>query len=118
MDLHDRTTQQVLEDHLQLRKQGKLEEDLQRNYAAEIVLLTETKQYSGFSGVRKSAALLRSYVPGQNYTYKVTRVHGQIGYLVWTAQAKQDEINYGADSYLIINGKIIIQTIFYHVTPK
>lgn len=50
-----RTTDEVLNDHLRLRLEGDLEDDMARNYAADVVLLTGCGVFRGHDGVRASA---------------------------------------------------------------
>lgn len=49
-----RSTREVLEDHLRLRREGDLEEDLARNYAEDVVLLCK---HGVFKGVGRCATL-------------------------------------------------------------
>jgi hypothetical protein len=47
-----RSTRAVFYDHLRKRRQGKLEADLECNYAEEVAMLTACGVYRGKGGVR------------------------------------------------------------------
>jgi|SRR5579884_1660173 len=113
-----RSPGEVLESHLKLREEKNLEKDLEENYDPDIVLLTMDGVFKNFKGVRESAKLLRAAVPQGVYHYKQKYVEGDMAFLVWTADSKKDHICDGADSYLIKNGKIVFQTIYYSVKPN
>lgn len=113
-----RTAKQVLEEHLKLRQEKDLEEDLKRNYAEDVVLLTIHGTFHGHQGVRKSASILREEAPEAVYDYKDLLIEGDVGFLEWTGSAKGSVITDGADSYLVRNGLIITQTIHYVVDSE
>lgn len=50
-----RLTEEVFEDHLRLRIENRLEEDLARNYAEDVVLLTVNSNACGHDAIRMSA---------------------------------------------------------------
>lgn len=111
----ERTTSDVFDDHLRLRNEGDLETDLTRNYSPDVVLLTGIGVFRGHDGVRASADILRGYARGTHYDYRVRLVEGEIAYLEWRADSAHARIDDGADSFLIRDGRIQIQTI--HYTP-
>lgn len=113
-----RTTKQVLEEHLKLRQEKDLEEDLKRNYAEDVVLLSIHGTFHGHQGVRKSASILREEAPKAVYDYKNLLIEGDVGFLEWTGSSEGAVITDGADSYLVRNGLIVSQTIHYLVKPE
>src|SRR5215216_5494522 len=56
--LERRSADEVLDDHLQLRKLGAVELDITRNYSPEVVLLCGRELFRGHNGIRQSASLL------------------------------------------------------------
>jgi hypothetical protein len=50
-----RSASEVFEDHLRCRAEGKLEEDLQRNYSQDVVSLCEFGTLRGYDARRQSA---------------------------------------------------------------
>jgi hypothetical protein len=112
-----RTSEEVLQDHLDLAKNGSLAEDLTRNYAENVVLLTTHGIFKGLKGVEELAAILRREMPNATFEYHKILVEGEIGFLEWSASSKDAKVKDGADSYVIRNGVIIAQTIYYTVMP-
>jgi hypothetical protein len=116
MKLEQRTTRHVLDDHLNLAKEWKFEEDLQRNFADDIVLLTGYGIYRGTDGVREKVRLLNEQLPHGRWRYTNIMAEGEMGFLEWTAEADNGaKVEDGADSYLIRNGRIHAMTIHYSV---
>lgn len=112
---HQRTAREVLDDHLRQSKDGSLEDDLARNYAEDVVLLTGRGVYRGHDGVRELTRLLREQLPDAEFEYRTTLVEGEVAYLAWGARADGASVDDGADSYVIRNGRIVAQTIHYVV---
>ncbi|MFI7643339.1 nuclear transport factor 2 family protein [Nonomuraea sp. NPDC049400] len=116
--LHQRSAYDVIADHLWLRQQKALEEDLRRNYHPQVVLLSAEGVSYGHDGVRALTHVLRSYVPEADYRYHQIVVEGPYAMVEWTARGSQTEIHNGADSYVISNGRIIAQTIHYSTRSR
>ncbi|MGY1603174.1 nuclear transport factor 2 family protein [Geodermatophilus sp. SYSU D00815] len=114
-DLRTRTTREVLDDHLRLADEGAVEEDLARNVADDVVVLTARGVFHGHDGVRELARQLYEEIPSGRWTYVSTQVSGRMALLEWTVDAGPYRIPDGADSYLVEDGKIRAQTIHYTV---
>lgn len=110
---HLRTTREVIEDHVALRRNGRLEEDLQRNYARNVVLLTSNSCLVGHDALRASAARLREQLPGVQFQFPALQVHGDYALLIWQARSDGDQVHCGADSFVVRNGLIRLQTVHY-----
>lgn len=114
-ELENRCAREVFEDHLELAQKGELETDLERNYSRESVLLTNYGVFHGREGMKEAAKLLKDQLPGGNYNYELKLCHDEMCFLHWTGKSDVSVIPDGADSYLIRNGKIMVQTIYYSV---
>ncbi|UJP09238.1 nuclear transport factor 2 family protein [Microbacterium sp. KUDC0406] len=112
-----RTTTEVVHDHLMRRLEGDLDADL-RNYASDIVLLTGSGVYRGHEGVRACAAELDRLVGSGTFTYAETVIDGDYGFLEWTADHEDSMVRDGADSFVIQNGAIVMQSIHYTVRSR
>ncbi|MCX2948868.1 nuclear transport factor 2 family protein [Lentzea sp. NEAU-D7] len=114
-DSNGRSTRDVLEDHLEQRRAGRLQADLDRNYAANVVTLSAEGVHHGHDAIRSLAAILRGYLPDGAYNYRSLLVHGEVGMLEWSGRCSPDStrIHDGVDTYLVKNGRIAVQTIHY-----
>ncbi|MGY1804231.1 nuclear transport factor 2 family protein [Blastococcus sp. SYSU D00922] len=110
-----RTAAEVFEDHLRRADEGDLEGDLQHNVAENVVVLTGRGVFHGHDGVRALARQLMAEIPSGRWTYVTTLVEGPMAFLEWTVDEGPFRIRDGADSYLIEDGRIRVQTIHYTV---
>lgn len=111
----NRSSRDVFEDHLQLRRRGDLDTDLEKNYAEGVVLLCETGVLVGRDAIRQSAARLGLQLPEAEFDFVVRQVEGNYAMLVWNARSSRFQVDHGVDSFVIQNGRIIAQTIFYRL---
>ncbi len=114
-DLAQRPPELVLRDHLRLRKLGDVERDISRNYSPDVVLLSGEGTFRGHDGIRNSAHLLAERLPDASFEYIAIQLAGDLGFLEWTARARGASVIVGADSFLIRNGAIVVQTVHYSV---
>lgn len=113
-----RSTREVFEDHLRLRKSTSTEEDIERNYAPDVVILASSGTHRGHDGVRETASILKDALPGGTYEYTKTLVDGEFAYLEWTGRSEESVIDDGADSFVIRGGQIVAQTMHYKVRSR
>jgi hypothetical protein len=118
VDTAQRLAADVLQDHLRLREAGELEEDLRRNYAPDVVLLSARGVLRGHEGVRTSTAFLYEAAAGHEYRYHSTVEDDRMAMLEWSAVGHEMRIVDGVDSYLIEDGVIKAQTIHYRVRSR
>jgi hypothetical protein len=112
-----RSAQDVLDDHLSTSLNGSLEEDLERNYAPDVVIVSNWGVKHGHDGVRDMARLLQSQLPECTFAYRVRLIEAGIGLLDWTGHSPAGSVRDGVDSYVISDGLIRAQTIHYTLTP-
>lgn len=109
-----RSTRHVIEDHIRLQIAGQFDEDLQRNYAQDVVFLTEyDRPARGHDAVRKAASRLYRHGPGSCYEMVALTVNGEYGLLIWNVNAPDYAIDCAADSFVVAGGKIRMQTSHY-----
>jgi len=109
-----RTTTEVIEDHLVKRLKGQVEEDLADNFSKDIIILSSFGVFEGHDGVRKSADKLKRDIGDAQFAYNHTQIEGRYALLEWSAHKEEKKIVEGADSFVVEDGKIIMQTIHYH----
>jgi len=83
MHQHVRTTTQVFEDHLRLRVEGDVETDLLRNFAEDVVLLTENSNAEGHDAIRISAGCLADQLSDARFEFIARQVNGLYALLIW-----------------------------------
>jgi SnoaL-like protein len=126
-DLRKRSAQEVLDDHLNIAQdwgededmERLVEEDMRRNVAEDIVILTNRGTFHGHEGVMQLAVMLAEELPEhESFQYTYTSVEGRMAFLEWAYEDATTRVRDGADSYLIEDGKIVAQTIHYTVEQK
>jgi hypothetical protein len=110
-----RSAEEVFQDHLRLRLENKLEEDLERNYAEDVVLLTVNSNARGHDAIRMSAGRLKEQLPDARFEFVSKQVNGRFALLIWRAISDRFDAMEGADSFAIEDGMIQLQTIHYRL---
>jgi len=113
-----RTTKEVLQDHLDLAQRGDLDADIPRNFDPGCVLMTSYGTFRGHAGVREAAELLVCQMGSGGYHYTRQEWHQELAFLEWTVDNDRVSIPDGADSYWIKAGRIRAMTIHYSVRDK
>ncbi len=113
-----RSTQEVFADHLQQRKQDDLETDIQRNYAEDVVVMSPFGTFHGHDGVRQSGHILQQQLPSRNYTYDQCLTDQEIAFERWDGSSQEMHVKNGIDFFLIRNGYIQLQLIYYQPIPN
>lgn len=112
-----RSPQEVFDDHLALAAEGDWSQDLDRNVADDVVVLTGFGVFEGRDQVRVLAELLDAQLPGAKFEYTTKVLRGEVAFLEWTADAEGARVRDGADSFVIRDGRIVAQTLHYTVEP-
>jgi hypothetical protein len=112
-----RSAQEVLDDHLATSLNGSVDDDLARNYAPEVVIVSNWGVKRGHDGVREMARLLRSQLPDCTFAYRLRLIEDGVGLLEWGADSAAGSVRDGVDSYVISDGLIQAQTIHYTLAP-
>lgn len=113
-----RSTAEVLDDHLKRRTAGDLEGDLEHNYSADVVLLCEHGPKHGRDAVRKSAGDLERQLPDASFEYLQKVVDQEYAVLFWRADSAESRAEHGVDSFVIRDGRIVMQSVAYELRPK
>ncbi|GAB2527446.1 nuclear transport factor 2 family protein [Paramicrobacterium agarici] len=113
-----RTPTDVIHDHLIKRLEGDLEGDIAHNFSEDILILSGFGTYRGHDGIRQSSAELTEAVASGEFNYNRTVIEREYGFLEWTAKGNDNIIRDGADSYHVVDGLIVLQTIHYTTWPR
>lgn len=117
-DLSSRSAREVFDDHLDLAQQGCFEEDIQRNFHEDCIVLTNRGKFHGHDGLRQLAAMLQEEIPDAEYVYVNRMVENRFALIEWTADGGDVAVHDGADSFVIENGKVVCQTIHYTLSVR
>ena len=82
-----RSAQDVTDDHLSPSVKGTVDEDLERNFAPDVVIVSNWGVKRGHDGIREMARLLRSQLPEFTSSYKLRLIEDRIEVLEWTAES-------------------------------
>jgi ketosteroid isomerase-like protein len=113
-------TGQVVSHHVKALGAGNLDEILD-DYVEDSVLVTPNATIKGLDGIRAAFAGFLSglFKPG---TYELTmdtrRVEGEVAYMVWHARCASADIVFGTDTFIVRDGKIVVQTFAAKVEPR
>lgn len=113
-----RRPREVFEDHLRLANEGNFKEDLRRNYAADVVVLTGFGVFRGHAGMQTCTRQLQRELPAAHFAYPTQVVEGDVAFLEWTAATAATQVQDGADSSVIREGRIMAQTIHSTVQAR
>lgn len=108
----------VIYSHLTHRLAGDTGADICEDFAEDVIILSSLGRFYGHDGVRRSATLLAEQLPGSSFSFRQTLIEGAFGFLEWTAKAPTSEVCDGADSFVVRDGRIILQTIHYTLTTR
>lgn len=115
---HARTTSEVFEDHLRRATAGDTDGDIDANYAEDVVLLTGIGELHGHDGVRESRAVLAQDLPDGRFEFLTKLVIGEYAFLEWRGDAAQGHVEDGADSFVIRDERITMQSIHYTIRHR
>ena len=113
-------TGQVLSHHIRALGSGALDEIVD-DYIEDSVLITPDGTVKGLSGIRAAfqGFLSGLFKPGTyELTFDVRLVEGEVAYLIWHAKCASANIVYGTDTFIVKDGKILVQTFAAKVEPR
>ena len=119
------STKEVLERHLKYFGDGDLA-GLLSDYVPETVVFTPVG-FGGAGGAAKGAAALRSTFfivlaefakPGTRFDMRQKVIEGDYAYIVWEAETAQNVYELGSDTFIVKDGKIVLQSIAAKIVPK
>ncbi len=111
------STKAVLDHHLQSFGAGNTEEIL-KDYTEESVLLTPDGPVRGLAALKGAFdSFFGSIFKPGTYDFAMDRleVEGEVGYVAWHAKTSAGNVPLGTDTFLVRNGKIVVQTFAMHV---
>ena len=84
---------------------------------AMLFLLCERGVLNGRDAVRTSAKALADQLPDARFRYLFRAVDGENALLHWTAQSAKARVDFGVDTFVIRDSRIVLQTVSYEIKP-
>jgi ketosteroid isomerase-like protein len=114
------TTRQVLEHHLGSLGVGDLDGIL-NDYTDDSILIGSDGPLRGRQAIRGffEGVLSSLFKPGTyEFTMDTLHVADDIAYIVWHANCASADIVFAADTFVVRNGKIAVQTFAAKIEPR
>jgi hypothetical protein len=109
--IDEETTSEVLKHHWDAFQANDLEQTM-LDYTEESILVTPDRTYKGLAEIRENFVFAFTIFPRDSSTFQLdkTVVQGDVGYIIWKANAPQMNLAFGTDTFIIHGGKIVRQT--------
>ena len=119
------STKEVLDHHLKCLGAGDLA-GIVADYAPEAVLITPPGFFTPDGILRGPTGaefgfrkLIGEFgAPGASFDLRQTVIEGDYAYIVWRAETPDRTYDFGSDTFVIVNGKIIAQTFAGKIVPR
>ena len=113
------STKDVLDHHLKCFGEGDLKGILS-DYAPGAVLFTPNEPLRGAAAIRPLfQAMLEEFgKPGAVFSMKQQYVEGDYAYILWTAETADNVYEVATDTFVVRDGKIVVQSFAGKATPK
>jgi ketosteroid isomerase-like protein len=113
------STKDVVDHHLKSFGEGDLNGILS-DYAPGAVLFTPERPLRGIDAIRSlfQAMLSEFGKPGGAFSLKQQFVEGDYAYILWTAETADNVYELGTDTFVVREGKIVIQSFAGRIVPK
>ena len=110
------STETVVEHHMQSGNNRNVEE-VMRDYADNAILISPDGVYKGKQAIRTSYEQLVAQGSESVITADRKIFEGEVGYVAWSMNAGQGPAVHGSDTFIVKNGKIVVQTVTIFLPP-
>jgi ketosteroid isomerase-like protein len=113
------STRDVVDHHLKSFGEGDLNGILS-DYAPMAILFTPDGPLEGIDAIRPVfEGLVTEFAkPGSSFTLKHQSVKGDYAYILWTAETADNRYDLVTDTFVVQEGKIIVQSFAAMILPK
>lgn len=110
-EFNEETTRQVLDRHWETFGNNDLE-GVMADYDESSVLITPDRMYVGLDEIRQNFVNAFTVFPKDStiMTLQHSVVKDDLAYIIWSANAPVVKLEYGTDTFIVRNGKIVRQT--------
>ncbi|WP_089725200.1 nuclear transport factor 2 family protein [Candidatus Thiosymbion oneisti] len=114
------STETVINHHLQAFSAGDVDEII-KEYTEDSVLIVQDATLTGLDSIRAAFTGFFGglFKPG-TYEFKMDRmeISGDVAYVVWHSTNESVDVKLGTDTFLIRDGKIVVQTFAAFMQEK
>ena len=112
-----RTPQEIMTHHSQALGAADLDE-IVADFADDAVVITPTGAKRGQDGIREAFAQLFADLPDATFTAKSQVFGNDVILVAWTADAAGSRADDGVDTFVLRDGMIRVQTVYYTLQRK
>jgi ketosteroid isomerase-like protein len=114
-----RSTNDVITNHLKCFGERNLDGVLS-DYASDAVLFTPEGTLRGVESIRGlfQAMLAEFGKPGTSFELNRLAVEGNHGFILWRAQTAENVYELGTDTFVVLDGKIQVQSFASKITSR
>jgi hypothetical protein len=112
-------TREILDHHWKTFTDNDLAGTL-ADYTEESILITPDRTYKGMKEIRENFQSAFSTFPKSASTLRLNKsvVQRDVGYIIWEATGPKVRLQFGTDTFIIRNGKILSQTFGGVAMPR
>jgi ketosteroid isomerase-like protein len=113
------STQRVVENHIQRFREGDLDGVLE-DFSPDAVVFTPSGTLKGKSEIKTLFQnMLQEFgKAGASETVRTAIFEGDYAYLIWSGETVDNNYEFATDTFVLRNGKIVMQSFAAKVTPK
>lgn len=113
------STNEILDRHLQSFA-GYDVDGLLSDYSSAAVFFTPKSTLIGPNEIRPLFEdLVREFAkPGCSFTMQQRQIQGDSAYIIWTAETADNSYEFATDTFLVREGKIVLQSFAARIMPK
>ena len=113
------STSEVLDRHLKAFSEHNLDGVL-ADYSPDAVLFVPTGPLKGPDAIQPLfQGLISEFAkPGSSFTMKQRCIEGDHAYIIWSAETADNSYEFATDTFVVSNGKIVLQSFAAKVKPK
>ncbi len=113
-------TERVLMHHLQAFGEGDVEA-IMEDYTDESVIITPDGPLNGSDEIRPLFEhFFDNVLPPDSTSFDMQQqvIHGEVAYILWSAASDSHDVPLGTDTFVIRDGKILVQTFAGQIDAK
>ena len=112
-----RTPQEVFQHHAEVLVAGDVD-GIVSDYSDDAVIITQDGVKRGKDGVREAFVELLGHVPQAEWEIKSAVYEGEHMLLHWAADSEKATVDDGVDTFMFVDGQIVMQTLHATFVPK